>query len=158
MKGHTFLVLIIWFFLSAKCRVLSCLLFETVTVKSELHSARQSESEAEQREAAEGQSRTRIEPLISTLHPWWHTNADMPACLHAPTHPHTHIHTHAHQTGNSTAVQTGLIKSHSPLPCTTTRVLTTQRVDAQPRFSIRQSETQQHQWTHIIIHLTDPRA
>lgn len=88
-----------------------------------------------------------------TLHPWWHTKTHMQARIR------THIHAKPAPTDHSPAVQTGLITSYPPLPTTTTRVLTTQWVDAQPRgASIQQSEKQQHQWAHIIIHLTAPRA
>lgn len=99
-----------------------------------------------------------------TLHPRQHTKTHIQACIHIHTRRHTHTHTQTKPapTDQDPAVRTGLITPHQPLPTTCTRVLTAQWVDAQPRggpcVSIQQSEKQQHQWAHIIIHLTAPWA
>lgn len=83
-------------------------------------------------------------------------------CIHCGILKHTYTHTKPTPIDHGPAVQTGLITSHLLLPTTTTRVLTTQWVDVSGGgaacVSIQQNEKQQHQWAHIIIHLTAPRA
>lgn len=80
-------------------------------------------------------------------------------------HKHTHTHTKPAPTDNSPAVQTGLITSHPParppfppLPPGSWPHSGSTPSHGGPCVSIQQSEKQQHQWAHIIIHLTAPGA
>lgn len=113
----------------------SIFLSETVAVKSSLKLNGQC-----RRRAAGGCRRVESQynkPLISTKRehrrraPCIHGGILKHTCKHANTH--THIHAKPAPTDHDPAVQTGLITSYPPLPTTTTRVLTTQWVDAQPR-------------------------
>lgn len=94
-----------------------------------------------------------------TLRPRWHTKTHMQVCIH------TYTHTHTHKTCYSRQLPSSADWAHyippipfPPLPSGSWPHSGSTPSHGGPCVSIQQSEKQQHQWAHIIIHLTAPRA